>query len=173
MEYRARNGIISGDLLREKALIIASHLDPQRQFGASKGFLQNFQKKYHISSKMLSGESRSVPPEVVTAWTARIPEIIERYGLDCIYNCDETGIFYRSLPERTLAGPKDDCKNAKSSKERFTALFTVSATGEKLRPLVIGKSKMPQSFKKKYPEGVKYYYNKTAWMTWYFPRIFG
>jgi hypothetical protein len=40
--------------------------------------------------------------------------------LDLLYNTDETGLFYRLLPDRTLASRRDEsqCKGFKASKDR-------------------------------------------------------
>ena len=50
---------------------------------------------------------------------------------------------------------------------RATTLLACSATGEKLKPLVIGKAQKPRCFKNIKPEQlpVTYIANKKAWMT--------
>ena len=134
-------------------------------FIASQGCLQNWKDKYNITSRSFSGESRSVSMHLVEDWVRRIPETIAGYNLDCIYNCDETGIFFRTLPDRSLVAPGDDRKSSKIAKERFTALCTVTATGEKLPLFIIGRSKQPRDFTLQLKNGIHYSYNKKAWMT--------
>ena len=52
---------------------------------------------------------------------------------------DETGIFYRMTPDRSLT-TSDKTKGTKKLKERITVVLTYNADGsEKLRPLVIGR----------------------------------
>jgi hypothetical protein len=74
-----------------------------------------------------------------------------------IYNADETGIYYRALPERTLACNKEkDVYGFIPNKERITAMVAANASGTHRIPLmVIGKSKVPHCFKgcnvKKFP----------------------
>ena len=55
----------------------------------------------------------------------------------------------------------------KKSKDRITLAFTCSATGEKLQPWVIGKSKNPRCFKNinRSLLRIKYRHNKSKWMT--------
>lgn len=55
----------------------------------------------------------------------------------------------------------------KRSKERITVSLCASMTGEKLKPLVIGKSAHPRCFSKIKPEKLPVIYrnNKKAWMT--------
>ena len=53
---------------------------------------------------------------------------------------DETGCFYRALPEKSLAEKKKQCHGGKKAKQRLTISFLVNAAGEKEVPVVIGKA---------------------------------
>lgn len=55
----------------------------------------------------------------------------------------------------------------KMAKERITVLLCVGATGEKMKPLVIGRSEKPRCFQRIDIRnlGVSYTFNKKAWMT--------
>ena len=83
-----------------------------------------------------------------------------------VYNFDETALFYRLQPNKTLAS---GCINGDGdSKERLTVALCNNATGiRKLYPLVIGKFKRPRCFGKVWdPNDVVHYYNNLkAWMT--------
>ncbi|XP_063614693.1 tigger transposable element-derived protein 6-like [Penaeus indicus] len=61
----------------------------------------------------------------------------------------------------------EDCKGGKVSKDRLTVMFTCSATGDKLKPLVIGKAAKPRCFRnidvRSLP--VTWTSNRKAWMT--------
>lgn len=61
----------------------------------------------------------------------------------------------------------ETCAGGKKSKERITVGLCSSVTGEKLPPIIIGKSKKPRCFGSITPEKlpIKYYNNKKAWMT--------
>ncbi len=61
----------------------------------------------------------------------------------------------------------DDVASGKFSKERITVLFCINLCGEKLPPLVIGKSKKPRSLKNVDITGMnlKYEFNVNSWMT--------
>jgi hypothetical protein len=113
--------------------------------------------------------------------------MIEHYDPVNIFNCDETGLFYKLMPDRSLAVDRNDCRGGKKSKERYTVMLCANWDGsEKLKPVVIGelilikcnstvgfflnyivgKSAKPRCFKnvdmKKLP--VQWYSNRTAWM---------
>ena len=162
---RARNLPVSGDLLKQKARLVADSINSEKPFLASNGWLCRFQKRYQITGRILSGESRSMDQDVVDDWVQQLPEKIVGYEPEDIYNCDESGLYFRGLPNRSLCSVHDDGKNVKVLKDRLTILFTVSWTGEKLIPFIIGKSKMPRCFQKKLPVGIIWKHNKSAWMT--------
>jgi hypothetical protein len=87
---------------------------------------------------------------------------------DDVYNQDETGIFWRQLPTRSLATMKR--AGGKKIKERVTVSLTCNFTGNDKRPLLlIGKAKRPRSFPKSFQPkrdmNVHYANNKAAWMT--------
>ena len=88
------------------------------------------------------------------------------YRATDIFNFDETGLWYRALPRRTLAtGP---VKGSKLEKERLTLALCVNVTGtERLKPMMIGRYKQPHCFDKAFrvSDFVHYSANKTAWMT--------
>lgn len=56
-----------------------------------------------------------------------------------IYNADERGLFFRTLPRKTLPLKSEKCIGGQLSKERLADLFSVNISGEKQPTLVIGK----------------------------------
>ena len=84
----------------------------------------------------------------------------------CI-NMDETGVFFRALPDKTLVVNGQDCKGGKRSKERITVVMCCNMDGQFVKPLVIGKTERPRCFRnldvKTLP--VTWRNNKKAWMT--------
>ena len=90
------------------------------------------------------------------------------YELKDIWNADETGLFWRALPDKSPSVKKGRCKGGKYAKQRITVLLIVNALGEKEPPVIIGRSLIPRCFKnvkdKRRPCGSYYYANKKAWM---------
>ena len=80
---------------------------------------------------------------------------------------DETGCFWRALPDKGLAETTKECKGGKQSKHRVTIAFFVNGAGESESPIVIWKSNNTRCFKgvKKDSLPVRYYSQAKCWMT--------
>jgi hypothetical protein len=91
---------------------------------------------------------------VVNHWKQNLPNIIQGYDTRDIWNVDETGLLWKGVPNCSLVLQGKKCKTSKLAKERLTIALLYSATGEKFKPLVIGKSQMPRAFNKQLPRRV-------------------
>ncbi|GBL88129.1 hypothetical protein AVEN_175116-1 [Araneus ventricosus] len=80
---------------------------------------------------------------------------------------DETALFFRALPNKSMIQKFEEARGGKIPKERLTISFCVSAAGEKEKPLVIWRCQRPRCSKGKDLNrlGVSWYANKKAWMT--------
>ena len=121
---RQRNIPVSGPMLQEEALHIAKCLNSDSTFKASNGWLESFKKRNNIKQMSISGECGDVPEETVSGWHERL---MEGYIAENICNTDETGCFYRALPEKSLADKSKACRGGKKAKERLTISFFVNA----------------------------------------------
>ena len=70
---------------------------PPEKFKASNGWLDRFKKRCGINAKVISGESGDVREETVDSWKERLPEILEGWAPQNIWNMDETGQFFRAF----------------------------------------------------------------------------
>ena len=59
--------------------------------------------------------------------------ICKGYKLENIFTADETGLFYCTLPNRSLVVKGDACKGWRKAKDMMTALVACSAMGETLK----------------------------------------
>ncbi|XP_043469542.1 tigger transposable element-derived protein 4-like [Leptopilina heterotoma] len=164
-EIRDKNIPMDGPLLKEKARDFATKIGIQ-DFSASNGWFEGFKRRHDIVFKTLSGESKSVDVRVCNQWTKDLPNLLTEYDPEDIYNADETGLFFKCLPNKTFAFQGEKCHGGKQSKERITILQCANMTGtNKLPLLVIGKSKRPRCFKGVKTLPVDYESNSKAWMT--------
>jgi len=86
-----------------------------------------------------------VNEEVVKEGKENLQDILREFCLEDVFNADETGFFFRALPDVSLTTRR--VAGGKSEKERVTVMLTVSATGRKLKPWVIGRSANPRCFR--------------------------
>ena len=131
-------------------------------FKGTNGWLERWKRRYNVQKVAVSGESGDVSGVTVSAWKERLPEILREYDKKNLYNLDETGCFWKALPQQGFAEKGKQCRGGKKSKRRFTIAFMVNAAGEKVKPVVIWKSANPRCFrgfdKRQLP--VKYYDQK-------------
>ena len=75
--------------------------------------------------------------------------------------------FYRALPDKSVSEKEKKCKGGKKSKEQLTVAFFDSATGEKRKPVVIGKYANPRCLKNINKDDLpcQYLNQQKAWMT--------
>ena len=165
-EKRARNVPISGPVLREKAEELAENMG-NVNFKATNGWFCRWKNRSQISFKRVVGEARDADVSAANTWTADVlPSLLKDYRPDCVYNCDETALYYRATPEGTFCFPGDKAVGGKVAKERLTIMCCANSDGTHKLPLfVIGKSKSPRCFKGVKSLPVKYSFNKIAWMT--------
>ncbi|XP_025205099.1 tigger transposable element-derived protein 6-like [Melanaphis sacchari] len=162
---RSYNLPVSGPLLQEKAREVANEVGLEN-FKASNGWLQKFRERHNISFKNICGEGNSVDTSVVEKWLEKLKTLISDYEPKNIFNCDETGLFFRALPDKTLCLKNEICRGGKIAKDRLTVLLCVNMIGEFETPLIIGKSLKPRCFKSVNVStlGVNWKANRKAWM---------
>ena len=88
--------------------------------------------------------------------------------MDHVYNCDETGLNFKTFPSKGLVSQNEVCaRGYKLSKECLTVLACNNVTGTNKMPLmVIGKSAKPRVFKNVNMNLLPVYYKNQnkAWM---------
>ena len=164
---RKSNIPVSGPMIQEEALLIAERL-AIKDFTASNGWLEKFKKQHNVCMMTVAGEEGDVRPETVESWSERAREITRGWNKEDVWNMDETGSFWRGLPEKSLDERGKRFSGGKKAKQRNTWAFFVNAAGGKEDPIVIGKSAKPRCFKhikdKTRPCKCSYFSNNKAWM---------
>lgn len=94
-----------------------------------------------------------------------LPNLIENYSRDDIFNVNEPGLFFKYLPEKTFIIKGQSCSDGKHNKEKVIFLLRANISGtEKLKLLLISKSKKLRCFKQVKPLPLDYYANKNSLM---------
>lgn len=148
---KGRGNPVSGPLLREKALWFHQKMQVKESFTASQGWLSRFKARHGIRQLDIQGEKLSGDKNATDLYKNEFLRIIERHDLSRaqIYNADETGLYWKALPSKTLVDRTEkSAPGHKLIKETITLMACANASGEhKLKLLCIGKSKNPRSFK--------------------------
>jgi hypothetical protein len=136
-----------------------------KDFVRTTGWIDRF-KLRHICCGKVSGAARAVSCETAAEWLNKVrPEVREGYSDSDIFKADETGIFFRLTPDKTLKFKVDKCAGRKLSKYRITVLCANSNGTEKRQLFVIGKSNSPRYFKNVKCLPVRYRANTKSLMT--------
>lgn len=156
-EARAKGLPLSGPILQEKAREFAAFFNIKK-FNGSNGWLDSFKKRHNIVFREIRGESDTEEAD----WRLHVANMCERYELRDVFNMDETGLFFRAVPDKTV-DQKKVCHRGELASERLTLSLCINALGEKEPPVVI----CPKCFKDSdAPQlGVEWYPNSKAWMT--------
>lgn len=163
---RSNSVAVTGPILIAQARKFADALGCP-EFQCSSGWLDRFKQRHRIFGKCITGESASVSDGAMSEWLAStLPNILRQFKSDDVYNMDETGIFFRMTPDKTLTFKGDPCHGGKKSKERITVAVCSNMVGsDKMELLVIGKFQNPRCFKNSKSLPVQYLANRKAWMT--------
>ena len=165
---RFEQGIpVSGEMMKQKAAEISINLG-ETSHNFSNGWMEKFKQRFNLDYKKFCGEKKSADYENAEKWLKQqLPEILSNFDPNDIYNCDETGLYFRGLPDRGFVPGSKKASGGKIPKERLTILFTCNMSGNhKLKPLIIGKSMRPRGFPRNIDSlPVKYASNGKAWMT--------
>lgn len=117
-QARSMNTPVSGPFLCEKAVALAQELGVEN-FVPNPGWLTRFKNRKGIVFKTICGEAASVSQETVDKWTEEtLPHILKDYAPRDVFNADETGLFYRCLPNKTLALKGETCSGGKKIKRK-------------------------------------------------------
>ncbi|GFV70037.1 tigger transposable element-derived protein 1 [Trichonephila clavipes] len=124
-----------------------------KEFPASKGWLIGFLKRNALHNIKITGESVTVDEGAAKIFPEELAKIIEDggYSADQVFNADETGLYWKKLPNRTyIAKDEKTASGHKASKDRVTLLLCSNASGDwMLKPLLINKSLRPRALKGK------------------------
>ena len=173
MRLQATKVPVTGEMLKTAAKELWAKLPEyagQTTPSFCRRFIESYKARHRIRLYKQHGEAASadITVEAESAMENLRKEAEQYLTQDC-YNMDETGLFWNTIPDKTLATCPQSGK--KKSKARITACLCSNADGtHKLPPWFIGKYKSPRAFggqDNRLIQGLNCVYknNKKAWMT--------
>ncbi|KAM4048885.1 tigger transposable element-derived protein 1-like [Anomaloglossus baeobatrachus] len=173
---------VTENVICEKAKVLYNDLlsklpctstENEESFKASRGWFDNFKKRSGIHCFRRHVEAASLNANAAEAFAAEFQELInsECYLPQQVFNCNETGLFWKRMPRRTYITEEENAlPGHKPMKDRLTLLLCANASGDfKLKPLLVYHSENPRAFKKckvqKSQLNVMWRSNTKAWIT--------
>ena len=151
----------------KKPFLTESEVTAMTSFQDSDSWAGKVARESGWRSKALHGEAGGVDVAEVEPQMAAIRAKIKQFDPNYVYNMDETGLFFKVLPNLSYV-KQEDVKTVRGTKlmkakDRVTLYVTTNATGTDKVPLsLIGKSKNPRCFRNKTLK-LKYYNQAKAW----------
>jgi len=88
-----------------------------KNFKASSKWISKFKKSYGIKTQMISGEEGLVNPLILCESWVDFEKVYKNYDKCDVFNCDETGLFFKCPPKKTLISRSEEKASGKFSKE--------------------------------------------------------
>ncbi|GBM84642.1 Tigger transposable element-derived protein 1 [Araneus ventricosus] len=163
---------IYGDLLNQTPRTSTDE-GSEDSFKASRSWFDNFRKRTGIHSIVRHGEAASSDVKAAEDYLKTFSELIEANGYipQQVFNCDETGLFWKKMPNRTyITAEEKIMPGHKPMKDRLTLALCANASGDcKIKPLLVYHSENPRAFKShkilKEKLQVMWRANPKAWVT--------
>ncbi|GIY88508.1 hypothetical protein CDAR_187021 [Caerostris darwini] len=163
---------IYGDLLKQTPQTSIDEAS-EESFKASRGWFENFKKRSGIHSVVRHGEAASSDMKAAEDYIKTFSDLIKAQGYisQQVFNCDETGLFWKKMPNRTyITAEEKMMPGHKPMKDRLTLALCANASGDcKIKPLLVYHSENPRAFKShkilKEKLQVMWRSNPKAWVT--------
>ncbi|UYV78694.1 hypothetical protein LAZ67_16002435 [Cordylochernes scorpioides] len=171
---------IRGIELQTAASHFASKLN-NPTFKASGGWLSRYRARHNLKNKRVVGEAFSADEDAANRFKDDFHKLMtdEKYELFQIYNADETGVYWKSLPDNSQVKNANSASGHKQSKDRLSVLLCANADASHKNVLaVVGKSKRPRAIKNiidrlpvHYYSSHKAWFNQSIFSEWFFKRF--
>ncbi|XP_039618118.1 tigger transposable element-derived protein 1-like [Polypterus senegalus] len=163
--------IFYNDLKQKEPSTSTDVVEPE--FKSSHGWFERFKKRSGIHSVVRHGKAASADQKAAGDFITRFTQLIEAecYIPQQVFNCNETGLFWKKMPRRTyITAEETKMPGHKPMKDRLTLALCANACGDfKVKPLLVYHSENPRAFKThrilKEKLHVMWRANPKAWVT--------
>jgi hypothetical protein len=107
-------------------------------FKGTDGWLSRWKCRFGIRFKKAHGETGSA--DAVSAEqlkSTKLPNLLQKFYTDNIYNADETGLFYRAMPDGSLSYKHEIVSGSKKATDHVTLLCCSNISGTGKRKLLV------------------------------------
>ncbi|KAM4045427.1 tigger transposable element-derived protein 1-like [Anomaloglossus baeobatrachus] len=122
-----------------------------KEFVVRRGWFMRFKDRANFHNIKVQGEAASADEKAATEFPKALAEVFEEggYCAQQVFNVDETGLFWKRLPNRTyIAKEEKSAPGHKVGKERLTLLLGGNAAGDyKLKPMLVYQAENPRALK--------------------------
>lgn len=166
--YNERHIVVTGDVIKDIARQLWTKMPcffEKEMPTFSNGWLEGFKARFKIHQYINHGDAASVRIQDCLPRIRELRAIIARYELYDVFNWDESALFWRMVPNRTLANQRRPGR--KLQKVRLTLNFCCNADGtEKVDLVFVDTAKEPVSFHGKNIENfpMRWWHQTSAWM---------
>lgn len=109
---------ISGEMLKAKAEVLSTELEPMVQWSSSNRWLSRWKKRHNITFRAICGENASVDRSVCEDWKeVTLKPVLQCYSANDVFNADDTGLYWRLLPDKTHTVKGETCSGGKNVKK--------------------------------------------------------
>lgn len=143
---------------------------PSGSFGATWEWRRGFLKRHALSFRAQTHAGQQTPADAMEAarqFAASVRATMRIEGITRVFNADQTGVFFESLPRRTVdesGATTVWVKCGKKQKERLTAMVLGSSTGVKYPLFVIIKTVLVKTAEAKAEnERLRHGFGKRLW----------
>ena len=152
-DVEKENGIISSHSLRTYAELKIKQMPELIGDKAvptfSNGWFDRFMARHGLQSRRVNGEAGLVDinSPLLQLDVEKIKAVVSKYDRKDVYKFDETGLYYRRAPNKTIS--KQLISGVKVDKSRLTIGLLCNSDGsDKFEPLIIGRAAKPECFNK-------------------------
>ncbi|XP_059762010.1 tigger transposable element-derived protein 1-like isoform X3 [Balaenoptera ricei] len=159
IEEQTRRAVpVSVVLVQEKARSLFEELKRAQgegaeaeTFGASRGWFARFKARHGLRSLGAGGEAARADAEAARRYPVLLRRVIEEGGYTArqVFNVDETRLFWRRLPGRTVPSTAEKPgPGFTAAQDLLTLLLGSNAAGDfKLKPLLVYPSENPRALR--------------------------
>ncbi|XP_068180499.1 tigger transposable element-derived protein 1-like isoform X2 [Antennarius striatus] len=161
-EKEMAGDIVTDAIICEKATVIFNDLVEEdsgegklakehQEFKASRGWFEKFKKRTELRSVVRHGEASRANHKAADEFVQKFKQLVtdEGYVAQQVFNCDETGLFWKRMPRHTfITAEEKKMPGHKPMNDRLTLALCSNASGDcKIKPLLVYHSENPRAFK--------------------------